>query len=63
VTLLAPERSPCLRWRVRPGIEARSLGVLAVRQASQRSDVVHAHDAHSHTLAALMAVNRRRRRP
>jgi glycosyltransferase involved in cell wall biosynthesis len=56
VTLLAPERSPCFEMARQAGIEARSLGVLAVRQASQRSDVVHAHDAHSHTLAALMAV-------
>jgi glycosyltransferase involved in cell wall biosynthesis len=55
VTLLVPERSPCFEMARKAGLEPRSLGALAVRQASRQSDLVHAHDAHSHTLAAMMA--------
>jgi glycosyltransferase involved in cell wall biosynthesis len=55
VTLLVPGRSPSFELARKAGLEPRSLGALAVRQASLRADVVHAHDAHSHTLAAVMA--------
>jgi hypothetical protein len=56
VTLLLPERSPSFQMARRAGLEPRCLGALAIRQASRQSDLVHAHDAYSHTLAAVMAV-------
>jgi glycosyltransferase involved in cell wall biosynthesis len=55
VTLLAPERSPCLELARKSGFDARQLGAMTVLRLSRQMDLVHAHDAHSHTLAAIMS--------
>jgi len=52
-TLLSPAGSPCFLEARRMGLEVRPLGVLALRRLSRWADVVHAHDARAHTLAAL----------
>jgi hypothetical protein len=56
VKLLAPEHSPCFEMARKAGIDTRPLNAVAVRRASRQADLVHAHDARSHTLAAAMAV-------
>jgi hypothetical protein len=55
VTFLAPERSPCFENARRMGLEARHLTAGSVRRISRQVDLTHAHDAHSHTLAALLS--------
>jgi hypothetical protein len=55
VTFLAPERSPCFENAQRMGLEAKHLTAAAVRRISRQVDLTHAHDAHSHTLAALLS--------
>jgi glycosyltransferase involved in cell wall biosynthesis len=54
VTFLVPPHSPCFEMARKAGLEPRPLGALEVRRASRQSDLIHAHDAHSHTLAAVM---------
>lgn len=51
--LLAPKGSPLLEHARLLGYEAGELTWRAVRSESRRFDVVHCHDARSHTLAAL----------
>jgi hypothetical protein len=53
--VLARESSPCLEMSRRRGLDAKPLTASAVRQFSRQVDLVHAHDARSHTLAALLA--------
>ena len=55
VTFLAAARSPCLENALRMGLEAKHLSAGAVRRISRQVDLTHAHDAHSHTLAALLS--------
>ena len=55
VTLLAAERSPCFEKARKMGLDAKPLTVSAVRRISRQADLTHAHDAHSHTLAALLS--------
>jgi hypothetical protein len=53
VELLCPEQSPLfVECRTR-GISAEGLSLRALRNASSRFDLVHAHDSRSHTLAAV----------
>ena len=55
VLFLAPERSPALDAARKLGLEARPLTAVNVRRCSRRVDLTHAHDARSHTLAALLS--------
>ena len=55
VTILTPERSPCFEHAKKMGLEPRPLTAVAVRRISRQVDLTHAHDAHSHTLAALLS--------
>jgi len=56
VTLLAREDSPCLEMARTSGLDARPLTAVTVRRFSRQADLVHAHDARSHTIAALLSV-------
>ena len=51
--LAAPAGSPLLARALESGIAACPIEVLRLRQWARGSDVVHAHDARSHTLAAI----------
>lgn len=51
--LLAPARSPLLESARSAGIPAGALSLLSLRRAARRYDLLHCHDARSHTLAAL----------
>jgi Glycosyl transferases group 1/Glycosyltransferase Family 4 len=54
-TLLSPLRSPLSdRARAR-GLNVRPLGPLTLHRLSRQADLVHAHDAHTHTLAVFLA--------
>ncbi len=55
VTFLGAEHSPCFENAQRMGLEAKPLTAAAVRRISRQVDLTHAHDAHSHTLAALLS--------
>jgi hypothetical protein len=55
VLLLAPPGSPCFESGRRMGIEVKPLSAAAVRRWSGDFQIAHAHDARSHTLAALMS--------
>lgn len=55
VILLSPDGSPLFELARRKGLDARALSVLALRRLSRQVDLVHAHDARSHTLAAMTA--------
>ncbi len=52
--LLAPEASPLLAEARKRGVEARPLLLRSLAQAARAVDVVHAHDARAHTLAAAV---------
>jgi hypothetical protein len=54
-TLLSRAGSPLSDRAKALGLDVRPLGVWAVYKLSRRSDLVHAHDARSHTLAAALA--------
>jgi hypothetical protein len=53
--LLAREDSPLLRRAREWGLPCEVLHPLRLGLMTRRFDLVHAHDAHSHTLAALLA--------
>jgi len=53
--LLAPEDSPLLREAVAAGLDAGPLRISALAGALDGVDLVHAHDARGHTLAAFCA--------
>lgn len=50
-TLLCRAGSPLLRHALERGVDARPLHLLDMALAARRADLVHAHDARSHTLA------------
>jgi glycosyltransferase involved in cell wall biosynthesis len=50
--LLAPARSPLLKQAAARGIDARPLSFARLWRLARRFDLVHAHDARAHTLAA-----------
>ena len=52
-TLLAPAASPLLQKALMEQLPAEPLGLLRVSTLARRNDLVHAHDARSHTLALL----------
>lgn len=54
-TLMAPAGSPLLDEAARRGVPCQPLRWRTLRQLSAGHDLTHAHDAHSHTLAALLA--------
>ena len=51
--LLAPASSPLFSEAQKKGLDVRPLSVGAVRKLARQVDVVHAHDAKAHTLAAV----------
>ncbi len=53
--LLAPAGAPLLGQARTAGIDACPLSPAAFRRAARSFDLVHCHDARSHTLAALLA--------
>jgi hypothetical protein len=63
VRLLAPADSPLLEKALANQIDARPLGVAALRGATSGVHLIHAHDARAHTLALIggkpVAVSRR----
>jgi len=55
VTFLARAGSACFGAAQRIGLNAKPLTASSVYKMSRQSDLTHAHDAHSHTLAALFS--------
>jgi hypothetical protein len=53
-TLLARDGSPLWKAAVRAGMRVDAIGLGRVAMAARRCDLVHAHDARAHTLAALV---------
>jgi len=53
-TLLSPKGSPLWDQARARGLDVRPLGIWAVRRLARESDLVHAHDARTHTLAAAL---------
>ncbi len=53
-TLLAARGSPLLQKARDTGLDARPLSWWALARISRQADLVHAHDARSHTLAAML---------
>jgi len=53
--LLAPRGSPLLEAALRAGLPAAPLSAGSLRRLARGFDIVHCHDARSHTLAALLA--------
>jgi glycosyltransferase involved in cell wall biosynthesis len=58
VLLLAPAGSPLYVKANDLNLDVRPLRPLAVAQLARKACLLHAHDAHSHTLAALLAPRR-----
>ncbi|MGA1995734.1 MAG: glycosyltransferase family 4 protein [Bryobacteraceae bacterium] len=52
-TLLAPAGTPLYELARRRGLRAEPLGMARLARLGRRHELVHAHDARSHTLAAL----------
>lgn len=52
-TLLAPKESPLFAEAERRGIAVRRLSYLELRLQFRHADLVHAHDAKAHTMAAI----------
>lgn len=53
--LLAPAGAPLLEQARAAGVPADPLSATALRRACRAFDLIHCHDARSHTLAALLA--------
>ncbi|HUQ94966.1 MAG TPA: glycosyltransferase family 4 protein [Bryobacteraceae bacterium] len=53
--LLAPGRSPLLKEAAARGVVCAPLSLWSVARESKLCDITHAHDARSHTMAALAA--------
>ena len=53
-TLMAPANSALARAARARGLRVEPIGIPAIYAAARRHDLVHAHDAHSHTLAAVL---------
>ncbi len=58
VLLLAPAGSPLYVKANDLGLDVRPLRAMALAELARKADLVHAHDARSHTLAALLAPRR-----
>jgi hypothetical protein len=54
-TLLSPRASPLSDKALALHLDVRPLGPWAVHRLSRQADLVHAHDARAHTLAAALA--------
>ncbi len=54
VTFLSPRGSPCFEEARKSGLAVQALSALSVRRTGRQADLIHAHDARSHTLAALV---------
>ncbi len=52
--LLAPRRAPLLEAARSRGLPARPMTLAALWRLARAADIVHAHDARAHTLAALL---------
>jgi hypothetical protein len=64
ITLLAPRASPLWRRAREGGLDVRPLRIWTLSRLSRQADLIHAHDARSHTLAvaagrAPLVVSRR----
>ncbi len=57
-TLLCRAGSPLYTEAARRGVDTRPLGICTLARLARASDLVHAHDARAHTLAALAAPGR-----
>lgn len=55
-TLLARKNSPLYAEASRRGIDVQPLSYFTLRSSARDSDVVHAHDAGAHTMAAILGV-------
>jgi hypothetical protein len=55
VALLAPPESPLSAAAKTKGLEAQPATAAAIARASRAADLIHAHDARAHTLAALFS--------
>jgi hypothetical protein len=55
IALLVPPDSPLSAAAKAKGFEVQPAGAAAVARASRTADLVHAHDARAHTLAALFS--------
>jgi hypothetical protein len=53
-SLLAPEASPLLEEARKRGVDVRPLSLGSLAQAARNADLVHAHDARAHTMAAAL---------
>lgn len=53
--LLSPRNSPLFRKAREAGVDTRPLSLWKLARISRQADVVHAHDGHTHTLAAAVA--------
>jgi len=53
-TLLCPKGAPLAVRAKGLGVDVQPLGLWAARRLSRQADVVHAHDARSHTVAAAL---------
>lgn len=58
VRLLAPAGSPLLEAARSRGLAAESLSLPTLWRRTRAAEVVHAHDAHAHTLGALLAARK-----
>lgn len=56
-TLLSPRGSPLWTNARARGLDVRPLRLWAVHRLSRQADLVHAHDARAHTLAAALATS------
>jgi glycosyltransferase involved in cell wall biosynthesis len=56
ILFMAPQGSPCFVESRSLGLETKPLTAFGVRRFSGDFDICHAHDARSHTLAALFSV-------
>jgi hypothetical protein len=54
-TLLSPRHSPLYDKARENSLDVRPLGWWALYRLSRHADLIHAHDAHTHTLAAALA--------
>lgn len=53
-SLLAPAKSPLFQEASKRGVPCLPLNLLTLRKMSAKVSITHAHDARSHTMAALM---------
>jgi hypothetical protein len=51
--LLAPREAPLFQEASKRGLQVKPLSYLNLRTAAKKSDLIHAHDAHAHTMATV----------